>query len=150
MRHLNGIALRNLTTQKAASRPRGKSTDDDSLAAAWKSPSKALSLKAEAVKGGGESEGESSAAGAAGLAHSKSSNDLLAEALERPPKPRRRSTRGNPVGMENPILRQKRLEDVAAGRMADVFFTLHVPELGGGHYSARFGFRGSYSWKMKR
>lgn len=142
MRHLNGIALRNLTTQKTPARPRGKSTDDDSLAAAWMSPGKALSPHSRAHSrtptGGGGAEGESSAGGAAGLVHSRSSGDLPAEGLERQQKPRRRSTRGNPVGMENPIVRQKRLEDVAAARMADVFFTLHIPELGGGRCSARF------------
>lgn len=83
----------------------------------------------------GGSEGESSAAGAAGIVHSKPSGDLPAEAPERPAKTRRRSTRGNPDGMESPLLRQKRLEDVA-GRMADVFFSLHIPELGGGRYPA--------------
>lgn len=139
LRHLTGIALRNLTTQKLPSRPYGESTDDDCLAVAWKYPGKAISAHRDIPSGGVRgAEGESSTIEAAGLVHSKPLNDLSAEGLERSPKPERRSTRGNPVGMENPILRQKRLEGFTAGRMADVFFTLHVPELGGGRYLACF------------
>lgn len=139
LRHLTGIALRNLTTQKLLLRPHGESTDDDCLAVAWEYPSKTISAHPDIPSGGKRgAEGESSTIEAVSLVHSKSSNDLSAEGLERSPEPKRRSTRGNPVGMENPILRQKRLEGVTAGRMADVFFTLHILELGGGRYLAYF------------
>lgn len=139
LRHLTGIALRNLTTQKLPSRPRGESTDDDCLAVTWESPSKAISTHPDIPSRGKRgAEGESSTIEAADLVHSKSSNDLPVEGLERSPKPKRRSTRENPVGIENSILRQKRLEGVAVERMADVFFTLHIPELGGGRYLAYF------------
>lgn len=132
LRHLTGIVLRNLTTQKVPSRPRGKSADDDYLAAAWETPSKDISAHPGIQgEGRGRVEGESSVGETMGPVHSKSSNDLPAGEFERFSRPRRRSARGNPVGTENPILRQKRLECVAAERMADVFFTLHIPEFGG-------------------
>lgn len=139
LRHLTGIALRNLSTQNVPSRPHEKSTDDDCLAATWKSPSKVISTHPE-IQGGeaGSVEGDSSATEAAGLVHSKSSNNLPVGGFEGSPRPRRRSARGNSVRMESPIPRRKRLGDVAAGRMADTFFTLHVLEFGGGRYPVSF------------
>lgn len=129
--------MRNLTTQEVPSRPRGESTDDDCLAAALESPSKTISTRRH-MPGGEGVEGENSVIEATGPVCLKSSNDLPTEGLERSPKSKRRSTRGNPVGIENPILRQKRLEGAAVGRMADVFFTLHILELGGGRYPTYF------------
>lgn len=138
MRHLTGIVVRNLTTGEVPSRPHEKSTKDDSLAAAWKPPCQAVSTHPyiqgeEGVVQGGSNVGET-----VGPVHPKPSHGPAAGRLARLPKPRRRSARGNLVGMENPILRQKRLADVVVGRMADVFFTLHIPELGGERYPACF------------
>jgi len=120
LRHLTGIALRDLTTcvQKTQSARSAKSSDDDVLAGAWKSAGK-LPARTEELTSGSSSSG-------GGLIHAKSEMDLT-----RPGgRLRRRSTRGNPLGLENPLTRQKRLEDVTAGRMADVFFSLHI--VGGG------------------
>lgn len=111
LRHLNGIVVRNLTTSTTPSRLRGTSTDDDFLAGAWRTASKTLAATQQ-------DESESS------LHHSKSSSDLASER----PHSRRRSTRG----LDGIVQKQKRLEDV---RMSDVFFSLHIAELGGGFYS---------------
>lgn len=151
LRHLTGIVLRNLTTQKVPSRPHGKSTDDDYLAAGWKTSNKDIFAHPDIQgEGRGHVEGESSVGGAMCPVYSKSSNDLPAGEFERLSKPRRRSARGNPVGTEKPILRQKRLEGVAAGRMADVFFTLHIPEFGGERYPACFCSLRLYLWRRGR
>ncbi|KAF2798201.1 UV radiation resistance-associated gene protein [Melanomma pulvis-pyrius CBS 109.77] len=128
LRHLQGITIRNLTLTTAPSRPRGKTIDDDGIPSTLKSPTKTLALK--------ESRG---------LSHSRSSSDLKSteDAARRgngdahqpgsPRKParpviskglRRRST------MEwsgaSPLTRQKKLEDITGGRMADTFFSLHI------------------------
>ncbi|KAF2709971.1 UV radiation resistance-associated gene protein [Pleomassaria siparia CBS 279.74] len=128
LRHLQGISIRNLTLTSAPSRLPGKTIDDDAIPSTLKSPTKTLALK----------ENKS-------LAHSRSSSDLKSsedavrrsneEALHNgsprkaarttiPKGPRRRST------MEwsgaSPLTRQKKLEDITGGRMADTFFSLHV------------------------
>lgn len=134
LRHLTGIVLRNLTTEEVPSRPHEKSTNDDCLEAAWKHSCQANSTHRSLQREGGEVQVESNVGETVDPVHSKSSHGLAAGKLARSPKPRRRSARGNLVGMENPILRQKRLADVVVGRMADVFFTLHIPELRGKRY----------------
>ncbi|KAF1849215.1 UV radiation resistance-associated gene protein [Cucurbitaria berberidis CBS 394.84] len=128
LRHLQGITIRNLTLTTPPSRPRGKTIDDEAIPSTLKSPTKVLALRENR-----------------GLAHSRSSSQLKStDAAPRrssdslrepttPPKPirppigkgsRRRMT------MEwtnaSPLTRQKKLEDITAGRMADTFFTLHV------------------------
>ena len=77
------------------SRPRGRTIDD---AALNKTPQKLEALREPQ------------------LHHAQSSGDL------RPPKLRRRSTVWSAA---SPGLRQKKLEDVIDGRMADTFFSLH-------------------------
>ncbi|KAG0640317.1 hypothetical protein HOY80DRAFT_959534 [Tuber brumale] len=129
LRHLTGIALRNLTTsvQKAQSTRTTKSSDDDALAGAWRSAGKRPAQVEELAGGSSSSRG-------GGLIHARSEMDLTKADVDmevgidiRPSgRLRRRSTRGNPLGLGSPMTRQKRLEDVAAGRMADVFFSLHV------------------------
>ncbi|EUC43453.1 hypothetical protein COCMIDRAFT_100749 [Bipolaris oryzae ATCC 44560] len=127
LRHLQGITIRNLTLTPSTTKPRGKTIDDEAVPSTFKSPAKALSMR--------ESRG---------LAHSRSSSDLTSpddavrrsnglrdpttsQKANRPATGRglrRRST------MEwtnaSPLTRQKKLEDITAGRMADTFFSLHV------------------------
>ncbi|KAH6625517.1 UV radiation resistance protein and autophagy-related subunit 14-domain-containing protein [Boeremia exigua] len=118
LRHLQGLAIRNLTLALAPGRPRGKTTDDDALPSALTSPAKALAREAA-------------------VAHSRSSTDLRSIPDEDrfdgpPPSPRpvrpRRMRRRSTLEWANasPLTRQKRLEDITAGRMADTFFSLHV------------------------
>ncbi|KAF2126699.1 hypothetical protein P153DRAFT_321353 [Dothidotthia symphoricarpi CBS 119687] len=126
LRHLQGITIRNLTLTLTPPRMRGKTFDDEAIPSTLKSPAKFLAL----------SENK-------GLGHSRSSSDLKTKsdasrhangglrASNAPPKPerpvkglRRRST------LEwisaSPLTRQKKLEDISAGRQADTFFTLHI------------------------
>ncbi|KAF4538643.1 putative uv radiation resistance protein [Lasiodiplodia theobromae] len=134
IRHLQGITIRNLTLVQATGRPRRGTIDDDAIPSSLKTPTKALAQR-ESRK----------------LEHSRSSNDLRSNDLKPisesavtegpkpdnndPPAPdvslrpaiarmRRRST------MEwsgaSPLQRQKKLEDVTGGRMANTFFSLHV------------------------
>ncbi|KAK0630349.1 UV radiation resistance protein and autophagy-related subunit 14-domain-containing protein [Bombardia bombarda] len=79
-------------------RPRGRTIDD---AALNKSPSKLEALRETPQ-----------------LHHALSSEDL------RPPAGRRRSTN---LSNGNPLTRQKRIEDAFDSKLADAFFTLHVP-----------------------
>ncbi|KAI9878209.1 MAG: hypothetical protein M1830_001553 [Pleopsidium flavum] len=126
LRHLQGICLRNLTLSQPQTRLRGKTIDDESLPNAFKSPAKLLAQR-ETHK----------------LEHSRSSNDLKspppkdvsskpklvggldgsAEARPSMGRLRRRSTL-NWTGA-SPAVRQKKLEDVTGGRMADTWFSLH-------------------------
>ncbi|EON69128.1 hypothetical protein W97_08314 [Coniosporium apollinis CBS 100218] len=130
LRHLQAITIRNLTLQPPPSRPRGKTIDDEALPFTLKSPAKALAQR-ETRK----------------LEHSRSSSDLRpinesaihddGEAVEKnktkqlgtPLRPsfakmRRRSTM-DWSGL-SPLQKQKKLEEVTAARMADVFYSLHV------------------------
>lgn len=128
LRHLQGITIRNLTLTPTPLRQRGKTIDDEAIPSTLKSPTKALALR--------ESKG---------LAHSRSSSDLKtsddtvrrsSSRLREPSTPTKapRPTFGRGLQrrttMEwtnaSPLTRQKKLEDITAGRMADTFFTLHV------------------------
>ncbi|KAL7274443.1 hypothetical protein RUND412_002656 [Rhizina undulata] len=171
LRHLNGIAIRNLLTQKPnisssmsvatatpPGRQRGWSTnnkgksaaqDDDFVAGTWRSPGKISYL--ESIVAIEEEEGGPSSRG---LSHSKSHTDLASAAAGagspthasgdgyfdtvdvaainnaatgRPAtaRLRSRSNRGNPLGLESPRLREKRLGEVFTARMVDTFFSLH-------------------------
>ncbi|KAI9810296.1 MAG: hypothetical protein M1827_006346 [Pycnora praestabilis] len=126
LRHLQGISLRNLELAIPSSRTRGKTFDDESLPQSWKSPMKLLAQRENKLE------------------HSRSSGDLKVSSLKaspakeqvpkvsrkeavepRPPggRLRRRSTL-NWTGA-SPDVRQKKLEDVTRGRMADTWFSLH-------------------------
>ncbi|ORX92436.1 UV radiation resistance protein and autophagy-related subunit 14-domain-containing protein [Clohesyomyces aquaticus] len=128
LRHLQGITIRNLTLSPSPTGSRGKTIDDAGIPSTLKSPTKALALRENR-----------------NLSHSRSSSDLRSteesarqsngdvrqpgspvKAL-RPPmtkRLRRRSTMD--WSGASPLARQKKLEDVTGGRMADTFFTLHV------------------------
>lgn len=134
LRHLNGIALRNIT-EKIPVRPRGRSNDDESIVASWRSPAKILSVQE-----------------ASSLPQSRSSNDLVSLSLasqslnasssadDRPMrgKVRRRSTR---LSLDDTPSRSKQSEKVEISRLPDTFFSLHQ-ESGGGlprsFYTASF------------
>ncbi|KZF26923.1 hypothetical protein L228DRAFT_280064 [Xylona heveae TC161] len=128
LRHLQGISLRNLTLAPPSARIRRQTIDDESLPKTWKSPAKLLAQR-ETRK----------------LEHSRSSIDLKLPTTSEndsststlltqdssstdTPRPgrgvmRRRST----LSWANfsPDTRQKKLESVASGRMADTWFSLH-------------------------
>jgi hypothetical protein len=95
IRHLQGVYLRNLTF----TRPRGHTIDDATLN---KSPAKLEALREPQL-------------------HHAQSSDALNEQI-RPGKARRRST---VWAGQSPGYRQKKLEDVIDGGMADTFFSLH-------------------------
>ncbi|KAH9866276.1 hypothetical protein J1614_008842 [Plenodomus biglobosus] len=127
LRHLQGITIRNLTLTATPSRSGGKTFDDEALPSTLKSPTKALALRE-----------------AKGLSHSRSSSDLKSfpeptrpnGSLHGPTTPTKAPRPGFGKEMKrrttmewtnaSPLTRQKKLEDITAGRMADTFFTLHV------------------------
>jgi hypothetical protein len=99
LRHLQGISLRNLTLKRA----RGHTIDD---AALNKTPEKLEALREPQ------------------LHHAQSSDTLNIKM--RPGKARRRSTIW---AGQSPGYRQKKLEDVIDGGMADSFFSIHCEEV---------------------
>ncbi|KAH0023910.1 hypothetical protein KCU80_g15008, partial [Aureobasidium melanogenum] len=118
--------LRNLALSHEATRPRRGTIDDDGLPATKKSPAKMLALR----------EARSN------MIHSKSSDDLrpIHESVSSlpssptkqrtPPRPsfaklRRRSTLEWAASTSQQ--RQRRLYDVSAQRMADLFYSIHIP-----------------------
>ncbi|KAH8722608.1 UV radiation resistance protein and autophagy-related subunit 14-domain-containing protein [Phaeosphaeriaceae sp. PMI808] len=115
LRHLQGITIRNLTLTCIPSTSRGKTTDDAAIPSTLKSPTKALAMR-ESKR----------------LAHSRSSSDLTVPPTT--PTKQQRPVFGKGLRrrttMEwtnaSPLTRQKKLEDIAADRMADTFFTLHT------------------------
>ncbi|KAH0342334.1 hypothetical protein KCU81_g5803, partial [Aureobasidium melanogenum] len=126
LRHLQAITLRNLALSHETARPRRGTIDDDGLPATKKSPAKMLALR----------DAHSN------MIHSKSSDDLrpIHESVSSlssspnkqrtPPRPsfaklRRRSTLEWAASTSQQ--RQRRLEDVSAQRMADLFYSIHIP-----------------------
>lgn len=135
LRHLHSLAVRNLTLSQSDRRSRAKIADDDAVPNTLRSPAKLLALREARTIG-----------------HSKSSDDLrpLKESLG----PDRQASKQQPNGLQQvsvvdtkarrpngfrlrrrstidwasatPQRRQKRMEDVSAARLADVFFSLHV------------------------
>ncbi|KAF3930526.1 hypothetical protein ABW19_dt0201885 [Dactylella cylindrospora] len=138
LRHLRGIAIRNITYKPAKGRRR--SNDDENLTTTWRTPSKLASTLEENM-----------------LQHSKSAIDLSSLAAEsssaasssKQPHPddisseggrpslvrKRRSTRANSILagtiFENSATRQRKLVDATLGRLVDSFFTLHHEAVGG-------------------
>ncbi|KAI9770403.1 MAG: hypothetical protein M1840_003289 [Geoglossum simile] len=122
LRHLQGISLRNLSLSHPTRRHRGSTNDDGFLPQSWRSPAKLLAQQEQHQ-----------------LGHSRSSTDLNALNItaasgdadrtgEVPDSPtmtrlRRRST----LAWSGASLstRQKKLEDVTSGRMADIWFSMH-------------------------
>ncbi|KAI1526943.1 UV radiation resistance-associated protein [Pyrenophora tritici-repentis] len=128
LRHLQGITLRNLTLTPNPPKSRGKTIDDEAIPSTLKSPTKALAQR-----------------DTRGLAHSRSSSHLNTTddnvrrsnggarepgTTDKAPRPgygtgpRRRSTLE--WANSSPLTRQKKLQDMTAGRMADTFFSLHI------------------------
>ena len=145
LRHLQGIAIRNLTLSPAPTptRSRGKTFDDDAIPSALKSPTKTLALRESAAltysrsstdlkstghdeENAAEDEGRDRFDGNAsgngnGSLHKPTSPTL-------PVRPAKGMRRRSTLEWANasPLSRQKKLEDITAGRMADTFFTLHM------------------------
>lgn len=125
MRHLQAITLRNLALAQDSARPRRGTIDDEGLPASKRSPAKMVALREANT-----------------MLHSKSSDDLrpIHESAislspsptkqRTPPRPsmaklRRRSTLEWAAATSHQ--RQRRLQDVSAARMADLFYSLHIP-----------------------
>jgi hypothetical protein len=147
LRHLQGIAIRNLTLSPAPTptRSRGKTFDDDAVPSALKSPTKTLALRESTAltysrsstdlkSAGHDGENASGDEGKDSFDSNGNGNGNGNGSLRKPVSPtlpvrpakgmRRRSTLE--WANASPLSRQKKLEDITAGRMADTFFTLHM------------------------
>lgn len=134
LRHLQGITIRNLTLVQSPLRARGKTIDDEGLPSTLQTPAKALAHRETRKLEHTRSSAELRTINESALHESESAVENGVAAQPAAPRPtlarlRRRST------MEwanaSPLARQKKLEDVAEGRMADTFFSLHVVGVGG-------------------
>ncbi|KAL8940498.1 MAG: hypothetical protein Q9216_002785 [Gyalolechia sp. 2 TL-2023] len=127
LRHLEGISLRNLTLSRPVKSLQTKTIDDESLPNAFRTHAKSLALREKKLE------------------HSRSSSDLHSSPKSRqilggstqnedsdtdvkhtrPPrsKIRRRSTLN--WTSATPQIRQKKMEEVAASRLADTWFSVH-------------------------
>ncbi|EEP80096.1 conserved hypothetical protein [Uncinocarpus reesii 1704] len=123
LRNLQGISVRNLlVTPPPANRPRGKTIDDESIPNTLQTPAKMIANKEARTLHHSRSATE--------LNHVASSTDVGMAGVQdgkhharKMPTNRRRSTL--PWSGANPGVRQRRLEDIAASRMADTWFSLH-------------------------
>jgi len=106
IRHIRGLVCRNIALNPPT-RERSSTQDDDTLQTSWQSPSKFL------VQVDGP--------------HQSLSSSDLKDMMKRPAKVmRRRSTKVYHLGaLEDSVCRQKRWEKVVAGKLVDLFFTLH-------------------------
>ncbi|KAI2136831.1 hypothetical protein LOZ27_006056, partial [Ophidiomyces ophidiicola] len=125
LRHLQGISIRNLlvTPPPGNARSRGKATDDEALPHTLQSPAKRLAGQEQrAVKH------TRSATDLAGSSSTATDNDgghnQQQQQQQHRTGRRRRSTL--PWSGASAGVRQTRLEDVAAARMADTWFSLHT------------------------
>ncbi|KIW00287.1 uncharacterized protein PV09_08177 [Verruconis gallopava] len=146
LRHLHGISIRNLALSLAQTRPRGNTTvDDAALPTSLRSPAKALAqqeqktlehsrsitdLKALAESedsGDGDTLNMGSSKKPVSTSEGVQRND--ASPSKRPPTLRRLRRRST-IDWQNSssLYRQKKLEDAIGANMADVFFSLHVPD----------------------
>ncbi|KAK6533544.1 hypothetical protein TWF694_002482 [Orbilia ellipsospora] len=141
LRHLKGIAIRNITSKP--SKGRRRSNDDENLPTTWRSPGKlAVTLEERTLTHSRSAvdlstlAAESSATGAA--AASGSTQPSVEDAVSEGGRPtlvrKRRNTRANSILagtiFENAATRQKNLVDATLGRLVDTFFTLHHDSVG--------------------
>ncbi|KAK6363266.1 hypothetical protein TWF730_000709 [Orbilia blumenaviensis] len=139
LRHLKGIAVRNLSSKPA--RVHRRSNDDENLATSWRSPGKlAVHLEERTLTHSRSAidlsslAAESSAAGASSGSNTHHIPDDTASEGSRPILIRRRNTRSNSILagtiFENATTRQRNLTDATLGKLVDTFFTLHHDSVG--------------------
>ncbi|KAM0722220.1 hypothetical protein Q7P37_001661 [Cladosporium fusiforme] len=147
LRNLHSISLRNLSLNVSpSSRPRGKTIDDDAVPNTLVSPAKLVALRENKTLGhsrsssdlrrvledGSQSDVDRTEAeeGSPKKEPAPKAHDTGNGTPRTPPRPsfarlRRRSTLE--WANASPQSRQERLEGMTSERMADVFFSLHVP-----------------------
>ncbi|KAK6357057.1 hypothetical protein TWF718_001385 [Orbilia javanica] len=139
LRHLKGIAVRNISSKPA--RVHRRSNDDENLVTTWRSPGKLAVHKEErtlmhsrsAIDLSTLAAESSTSAGASSSTHHLP-DDSVSEGSGRPISIRRRNTRSNSILagtiFENATTRQKKLADATIGKLVDTFFTLHHDSVG--------------------
>lgn len=114
-----------MTLSRPPSRPRGKTSDDESLPNAFRSPKQLLALReSQALEHSRSSDDLKSVPKSNGLSK-EGDSDIAPKIQERPQigKLKRRSTLDWTNSL--PRARQKKLEGVTRSRMADTWFSLH-------------------------
>ncbi|KAF3307508.1 hypothetical protein TWF173_002936 [Orbilia oligospora] len=138
LRHLKGIAVRNISSKPA--RVHRRSNDDENLLTTWRSPGKlavhqeerTLTHSRSAIDLSTLAAESSTAVGASSSKHHLP-DDSVSEG-GRPIPIRRRNTRSNSILagtiFENATTRQRKLVDATLGKLVDTFFTLHHDSVG--------------------
>lgn len=114
-----------MTLSRPPARPRGKTNDDESLPNTFRSPKRLLALReSQALEHSRSSDDLKSVPKSNGLSK-EGDSDTEPQLQQRPHigKLKRRSTLDWTNSL--PRARQKKLEDVTRGRMADTWFSLH-------------------------
>ena len=140
LRHLKGIAVRNISSKPA--RVHRRSNDDENLVTSWRSPGKlavheegrTLTHSRSAIDLSTLAAESSITIGASSSTHHLP-DDSVSEGGGRPIPIRRRNTRSNSILagtiFENATTRQRNLVDATLGKLVDTFFTLHHDSVGG-------------------
>ncbi|KAK6516779.1 hypothetical protein TWF506_006668 [Arthrobotrys conoides] len=139
LRHLKGIAVRNISSKPA--RVHRRSNDDENLLTTWRSPGKLAVYKEERTLTHSRSAidlstlaAESSTVVGASSSTHHLPDDSVSEGSGRPIPIRRRNTRSNSILagtiFENATTRQRNLVDATLGKLVDTFFTLHHDSIG--------------------
>lgn len=141
LRNVQSISIRNVSLEQAPpTRRRTKTIDDDAVPQSLKSPAKMVALREhrELEHSRSSTDLRSAAATEAGAEGAQGNpvqvRERLADRAQRtPPRPSLRMRRRSTLEWANstPQGRQEKLEKVTGERMADVFFSLHVPGVEG-------------------
>ena len=141
LRNLTSISIRNVSLDQAPpTRRRGKTIDDDAVPQNLKSPAKLVALRENKALEHSRSSTDLRSAGATEAAIEgtngspvKPKDRHVSSTQTTPPRPSFKMRRRSTLEWANatPQGRQERLEKVTGERMADVFFSLHVPGVEG-------------------
>jgi hypothetical protein len=134
LRHLQGISLRNLSLSHPNRRHRGSTNDDGFLPQSWKSPAKLLAQQEQHQLGHSRS---STDLNTLNLAAASGDTDRTSDVPDSPTVTRLRRRSTHNWSGASPSTRQKKLEDVTSGRMADIWFSIHCSGIEGGPGSLR-------------
>ncbi|KAI9783229.1 MAG: hypothetical protein M1839_004069 [Geoglossum umbratile] len=122
LRHLQGISLRNLSLSHPNRRHRGSTNDDGFLPQSWKSPAKLFAQQEQHQLGHSRS---STDLNTLNFAAASGDTDRTSDIPNSPTVARLRRRSTHNWSGASPSTRQKRLEDVTSGRMADIWFSIH-------------------------
>jgi len=135
LRHLQGITLRNLILVPAEKGTKGRAFDDEALPFSLKSPAKLLAIKEHKAFGHSRSHSDIKLKDKSDYVPSAPSSQSTETAkLSSPQRPTLGKTPRKSFmepSLQGAKTRRDKLDDAIVRHIAEIFFTLHVPELKG-------------------